>query len=1186
MKKSNKFLRRLQLGFSISFIVLIFSSTLAFFSIKNLMKNQEMVTYSVKVLNTLNDVSINLKDKVIGIRGLLISDDRKFAKPLFDSKAKIDSLMFSLKTLVSDNDYQTENSLVLIKKLKSYDIYLDQIIDSKKNGQDVSLSQMEGGKTKMETASRQIDLMKSVENKLLVIRTEEANQSSSQTTILIVVSCFLALIITLFFYFRIKEDYNDRNQLNEILEKKELETSKSILKIEEIAKEISEGNYKTRVEAEGLGILSKLSKSLNAMAISLEKSFDILNNNEWLQKGLATINQKLVGSIKVSEVCDFSLKYLLEYGQCETGAIYLHNNGYLNLISHNNKSKHIKDRFTEGEGYIGQTYKNATLKLVSNLNNEDFSVSFSAGEIKIKHLLFIPILNEDGCIGVLELGCSSPFGDIDLEFHQKCVAILSTAITSAIARNQIQQLLEETQTQTEELQVQHYELENLNSELEAQTSRLQASEEELKVQQEELLQSNVELEERSKLLEEKNQLISDRNKEILRKAEELTLSSKYKSEFLANMSHELRTPLNSILLLSKLNVENIDGNLTKDQIESAEVIVNSGNSLLALIDEILDLSRIEAGKMLIEKAPLQVDKFINNIGSLFAPIAKDKNIKLQFNLQSQIENFESDDLRLGQVLKNLISNAIKFTPNGTVTVNIFEKNNDLTFEVIDTGIGIAQDKLQLIFEAFQQADGSTKRKFGGTGLGLSISREIVKLLGGKINVESIEGKGSKFFFSIPKNSTQVVVESEDGSQDLETFVQSDSGFLASIIPEEIEDDRHHIKNNDSIILIVEDDTVFAKILLNNARKENYKGIVIVRGDLVLSTAIHYKPKAILLDIELPIMDGYAVIEQLKSNHQTKHIPVHMMSSHQAKKESLTRGAVDFINKPFAIEDMKAVFAKIEKALNKYPKKVLILEENTKHATALSYYLSNFNIHTEIKSTVKETTEALQNKDIDCVILDMGVPYETGYETLETIRNNKGLESLPIIVFTGKNISKVEELKIKKYADSIVIKTANSYQRVLDEVVLFLHLVADRPEIKEVNILKKLGILTEVIKNKKVLIADDDVRNIFSISKTLEKHQMHIVSAIDGKQAIEKLNENPDIDIVLMDIMMPEMDGYEAIALIRANPKFKNLPIIAVTAKAMMGDREKCIKVGASDYISKPVDQDQLLSLLRVWLYNA
>jgi CheY-like chemotaxis protein len=284
--------------------------------------------------------------------------------------------------------------------------------------------------------------------------------------------------------------------------------------------------------------------------------------------------------------------------------------------------------------------------------------------------------------------------------------------------------------------------------------------------------------------------------------------------------------------------------------------------------------------------------------------------------------------------------------------------------------------------------------------------------------------------------------------------------------------------------------------------------------------------------------------------------------------------------------MKAVFAKIEKALNKYPKKVLILEKNTKHATALSYYLSNFNIHTEIKSTVKETTEALQNKDIDCVILDMGVPYETGYETLETIRNNKGLESLPIIVFTGKNISKVEELKIKKYADSIVIKTANSYQRVLDEVGLFLHLVADRPEIKEVNILKKLGILTEVIKNKKVLIADDDVRNIFSISKTLEKHQMHIVSAIDGKQAIEKLNENPDIDIVLMDIMMPEMDGYEAIALIRANPKFKNLPIIAVTAKAMMGDREKCIKVGASDYISKPVDQDQLLSLLRVWLYNA
>jgi signal transduction histidine kinase/DNA-binding response OmpR family regulator/CHASE3 domain sensor protein/HAMP domain-containing protein len=1187
MKKDNKFLRRLQLGFSLSFIILIFSSSLAFFSIKNLTKNQGMEEQTLDVINTINDVNLNLKDKVIGIRGLVLYKDVKFANPLITSQLKTDSLLFKLKNLVSDNDFQVSNTNDLIEKFRQYDLFFSETILDIKNGKIIPLAKMEDGKEKMEAVLRQTDLMKSVEKKLLIIRKEDTNDSSSQTPILIIISSIVALIITIFFYFKIKSDYNERKELNEILEVKEAETSKSILKIEEIAKEISEGNYKTRIETEGLGILSKLSNSLNAMAISLEKSFDILNDNEWLQKGLASINQKLVGNINVNEVCEYSLSYLINYGQCETGAIYLFNDGFLNLVSTNNKTVHMKKQFAEGEGYIGQTFKNAEFRTVNNLTDDDFSIRFSAGKIKIKHLIFIPILSEEGCLGVVEIGCALPFKEVDIEFHQKSVNTIGTAIISAIARRKIQNLLEETQTQTEELQSQHSELENLNTELEAQTLKLQASEEELKVQQEELLQSNLELEERSKILEEKNELISERNKEIFQKAEELALSTKYKSEFLANMSHELRTPLNSILLLSKLNAENLEGNLTADQVESAEVIVNSGNNLLALIDEILDLSRIEAGKMSIDKAPIRIGKFVEHLKGLFAPIAKDKSIQLEINVENEIENFESDDLRLGQVLKNLISNAIKFTPKGEVTVDIFEKNNEITFEVTDTGIGIAKDKLQLIFEAFQQADGSTKRRFGGTGLGLSISREIVKLLGGKLKVQSKEGEGSKFYFTIPINNGSIFTEDvAEEAPENRMFQISQSNFLASKIPDEIEDDRLNINAEDQVLLIVEDDTVFAKILLQNARKEKYKGIVIVRGDLVLSNAIHYKPKAILLDIELPVMDGYVVIEQLKSDSRTKHIPVHMMSSHQAKKESLTRGAVDFINKPFAIEEMKSIFAKIETALNKHPKKVLIVEENTKHATALSYYLSNFNINTEIKSTILESTYALQNKDIDCVILDMGVPYESGYDTLETIRNNKGLEGLPIIVFTGKNISKVEELKIKKYADSIVVKTAHSYQRVLDEVGLFLHLVDDRPAIKDENSLKKLGILTEVIKNKKVLIADDDVRNIFSLSKTLEKYQMQIVSAIDGKQALEKLDENPDTDIILMDIMMPEMDGYEAISAIRANPKFKYLPIIAVTAKAMMGDREKCIKVGASDYISKPVDTDQLLSLLRVWLYKA
>ncbi|MBC7655178.1 MAG: response regulator, partial [Oligoflexus sp.] len=806
----------------------------------------------------------------------------------------------------------------------------------------------------------------------------------------------------------------------------------------------------------------------------------------------------------------------------------------------------------------------------------------ASGKIKLNHLLLIPIINANLTIGIIELGCSSKFTEVDILYHQTCGISIGAALVSAKFRRNIQNLLEETQTQTEELQAQHSELENLNAELEVQTQKLQASEEEL-------LQSNQELEERSKLLEEKNHLVTDRNLVIQQKAEELALSTKYKSEFLANMSHELRTPLNSILLLSRLSAENIEGNLTEEQVESAKVIQSSGNGLLILIDEILDLSKIEAGKMDIDYEKVTIKALKTELQNLFKPIVSQKEIELNFNLDVDANEIETDYLRLGQILKNLLSNAIKFTSSGSVNLSVYKKDDNLIFEVKDTGIGISKDKQKLIFEAFQQEDGSTKRKFGGTGLGLSISRELAKLLGGKIDLESEPGKGSTFTVTLPQNRTaqnseeQTSIEKEEIiDHKLEEF---NSSFLSEKIPEAIEDDRNNIQEGDKVILIVEDDTVFAKTLRNFAQMQNFKTIVVVRGDLALPAALKYKPWAILLDIQLPIMDGWMIMESLKTNTQTKHIPVHIMSSLQAKKESMLKGAVDFINKPFAVENMNGIFQKIESALNKFPKKVLIVEENAKHANALSYFLSNFDISTEIKNNVEDSTKTLQNNDVDCVILDMGVPYENGYDTLEAIKQTPGLEDLPIIIFTGKNISKVEELKIKKYADSIIVKTAHSYQRVLDEVGLFLHLVNDDKVDKTINSFKKLGQLSEVLRNKTVLIADDDVRNIFSLSKALENHQMKVVSAIDGKEAMQKLSANPNIDVVLMDIMMPEMDGYATIKEMRKQTKYKNLPIIAVTAKAMVGDREKCMQVGASDYISKPVDIDQLLSLLRVWLYQ-
>jgi CheY-like chemotaxis protein/two-component sensor histidine kinase len=666
------------------------------------------------------------------------------------------------------------------------------------------------------------------------------------------------------------------------------------------------------------------------------------------------------------------------------------------------------------------------------------------------------------------------------------------------------------------------------------------------------------------------------------------------------MSHELRTPLNSILLLSRLLSENIEKNLSPEQIEYAKVIMSSGNGLLTLIDEILDLSKIEAGKMELEYMETPVESIVDDIRALFQPVAKEKGLDFSIKVDASTPaTIETDKLRLEQILKNLLSNALKFTSRGSVTLQInkpADQQHFITFSVKDTGIGIASDKQKLIFEAFQQADGSTRRKFGGTGLGLSISRELVKLLGGEIKVSSQPGKGSEFTIYIPVKKLAIetkdllfIDEEEDADfKEVETVKQEveRERFIAPITPESIPDDRDTIGPHDKTILIIEDDIPFAKSLLEFTHSKKYKGIVAVRGDEGIEMAKHFRPLGILLDLQLPVKDGWDVMDELKRTPETKHIPVHIMSSYEVKKESLHKGAIDFINKPVAFDQMQEVFAKIEKVVNQDLKKVLIVEENPKHAKALAYFLETFNINAEITNDTSHGVEALKKSDVNCVIMDMGIPDHHAYEMLEAVKKESGFENLPVIIFTGKSLSKAEESRIRQYADTIVVKTAQSYQRILDEVSLFLHLVEEGRQ-KEKNRLRfrKMGALQEVLANKKVMVVDDDVRNIFSLTRMLESHDMKVVSAVDGKEALELLQKNEDVNAVLMDIMMPEMDGYETMKRIRKMSKFRHLPIIAVTAKAMTGDREKCIQAGASDYISKPVDMDQLLSLLRVWLYD-
>jgi len=918
----------------------------------------------------------------------------------------------------------------------------------------------------------------------------------------------------------------------------------------------------------------------------------------WIHDGVEKINESLRGGKEIKQLANDALHTLATYIDGQVGLLYVRHDSFLQYTAGFavDDAKAIPAQIAFGETLVGQTAQKKKLAHLKNLPADFVKIKTGSGEAIPQNLLIVPLIHNEVVEGAVEIGSLQEFTPSTIAFLNQVAPAIAIAIQTAKNRARLQELLEQTQSQAEELQAQHGELENINAELEAQTEKLQASEEELKVQQEELLQANQELEERSRLLEERNQVIVERNHEIQQKARELEISTKYKSEFLANMSHELRTPLNSVLLLSRLLSENNEKNLTNEQVEYAQVIQSSGQGLLSLIDEILDLSKIEAGKMELEYHPVLLQEIVTDMKALFAPMAKEKGLQLTIQTENNLPSLiETDKMRLEQVLKNLLSNALKFTSQGSVemTISALKENNSfIAFSVKDTGIGIPKEKQALVFEAFQQADGSTRRKYGGTGLGLSISRELTKLLGGEIKLSSEAGQGSEFTIYIPINKEAAA--SKAAPEEPTTVTKEETplpeptkkGFRIEKIPDNLPDDRKAVHGNDKTILIIEDDTAFAKALLDFTHKKGYKGLVAVRGDEGIELAKQYKPIGILLDIQLPVKDGWEVMEELKSDPSTRHIPVHMMSSLEAKKESRMKGAVDFINKPMAFEQMQEVFKKIEHVLAKESKKVLIVEENPKHAKALAYFLETFNVSTEISNTVDKGLNALNKNEVDCVILDMGIPDQHAYETLEELKKSPGMESLPIIIFTGKSLSKNEEMRIKQYADSIVIKTAQSYQRILDEVSLFLHLVEEsKQEGKSVSKYKRLGALNEVLADKKILVTDDDVRNIFSLTKALEIHNMKVITAVDGKEAIKQLEENPDTSLVLMDIMMPEMDGYEAMQKIRQKREFRNLPIIAVTAKAMSGDREKCIQAGASDYISKPVDIDQLLSLLRVWLYD-
>jgi CheY-like chemotaxis protein/CHASE3 domain sensor protein len=927
-----------------------------------------------------------------------------------------------------------------------------------------------------------------------------------------------------------------------------------------------------------------LGNSLKKMTVSLRETTAENQKHNWFTNGQNQLNQKLIGDQSLEELAGNTINFLCSYLNANIGAIYLLNDtsNFLTLkgkYAYATNDLTIKEIYAYNEGLIGQAAAEQKNIILNNLEQSHLRIISTVIDAQPQNLIIAPFVFEEKTLGVIEIAKLEKLTDTEIEFIKLCTDSIAISINSAISRMKIQELLEETQKQSEELQSQQEELKQMNEELEEQTQNL-------KQQQEELQMTNEELEEQTQALEMKNKEVEATKYEIEQKSKQLELSSKYKSEFLANMSHELRTPLNSLLILSKDLAENKRKNLDADQVESAEVIYKSGNDLLHLINEVLDLSKIEAGKMHLSIENVNLRNFINDILKSFKYQAEQKGIALSLSIADNVVEFIKTDVqRLSQILKNLLSNAIKFTEKGSVSVNIkATENNKISIAVADTGIGIAEEKQAAVFEAFQQADGGTSRKYGGTGLGLSISKELAKLLNAEIILESKLHKGSVFVLIIPVEINDSETK-EYREQSLKTNLHTNTITQQNNYKNYpvIEDDRNSINKTDKLLLIIEDDLKFASILKKQANKKGFKCIAASTGEDGLILATKYMPHAIILDMDLPGINGRQVLNELKSKPALRHIPVHIISVNERSINLAKEGAIEYLTKPINKNDLERAFGRIENFINRKMKNLLIVEDDEISRKAIKKLIGNGDVKCIEAATGKDALAEYSNTHIDCIVLDLMLPDISGFELIQEFRKCKQENIPPIIVYTGKDLTKEENYELQKYAETIIIKGVKSEERLLDETALFLHrTISNLPESKQ-SIIHNLYDKEAIFNNKKILLVDDDMRNIFSLSKILRERGMEIIKADNGKTAIEMLTINPDIDLVLMDIMMPEMDGYEAMKKIRMQAKYKNLPIIALTAKAMKDDKQKCIDAGANDYIAKPIEIERLLSLMRVWL---
>ena len=1126
-------------GLAAAILFFIASGAVAYFNFQTLKADSAMVVHTGNTLTALDDVLSAVKDAETGQRGYLLTSNEAYLGPYNAAAQEIETRLDALRRLTLDSPVQQDRLATLRQRVDAKFGELKRSIDLRQN---------EGPAAA-----------------LAVVQTDRGKQDMD-----------------------------------------EIRADVSTMEHEELG--LRDARLTEMAEAYGRAIASGIISSLLGLGLTGVVGFLILRTEanrrreDWLRNGRVGLSKAMLGDQPINQLGDNILGYLCRYLDAHAGAAFSRdrNGPYRRMSTYGVPAEaKILDHFASGDGLLGQAAVEGRSILVRDVPDGYLAIGSAFGEGKPRRLVIAPAVVDGSTNAVLEFGFIHPLREDALSLLEQMSEGIGIAVRSANYRAELQNFLEETQRQSEELQAQGEELRVSNEELEEQGRALRESQSRLELQQAELEQTNSQLEGQAQQLEHQRDDLERANEVVRLRARELEQASQYKSDFLANMSHELRTPLNSLLILAKLLADNDTGRLSEEQVRYAQTIQSSGNDLLTLINDILDLSKIEAGHMEIKPEALPVVRLTKDLTNLFRPVAEKKNLDFRVEVAPESPAYiETDGQRLEQILRNLLSNAFKFTEQGKVELSIRRASDgQIALSVADTGIGISEDKQNAVFEPFRQADGTISRKYGGTGLGLSICRELVRLLGGTLALRSVEGQGSTFTVLVPETFSAANVQPRADAPRappaplaVET-PQPVPAPAASRNPDRrVEDDRERLTGQRRVLLVVEDDQSFARIVKDLSHEMEFECLVAGSATEALALATELLPSAVVLDVGLPDHSGLWVLDQLKRDVRTRHIPVHVVSASDNTQTALSLGAIGYALKPVKHEDLTEVLKKLETKLAQRMHRVLIVEDDAVQCDAMQRLLGSHEVETVAAATAAECLLLLKNQTFDCMVLDLSLPDASGYSLLETLSQEGAYSFPPVIVYTGRDLSGEEEQRLRRYSKSIIIKGAKSPERLLDEVSLFLHqVISDLPD-EQQRMIRQARNRDALLEGRRILVVEDDVRNVYSLTSILEPRGACVQIARNGREAIEAIDkgftEGSAIDLVLMDVMMPVMDGLMATEKIRQNPDWRKLPIIMLTAKAMPDDQERCLSAGASDYMAKPLDVEKLLSLIRVWMPNS